>query len=250
MVIVESPSSLSSSTTADAAWANRPDGPSNFCRLTKAAQPKILTGIETVSVVAWNSVDIRRVVRSALGAERAASSTRLHHARCFTRDLEVNTESISANACKGLADVFSQGSIGSQINVRTQETRNRSGHDQANFVTAPGPLPINGRMVRMSADILAEGTERSRVDSCCRTSHCRSPPTSEVHERRRNRPPAIPLRRRRSWVCLLFFVHWVVLLLTFSDNLYCQMVLGVLVYQQSDVRALLNFQPSRMYLFT
>ena len=38
--------------------------------------------------------------------------------------------------------------------------------------------------------------------------------------------------------------------LTFSDNLYCQMILGVLIYRQSDVRALLNFQSSRMYLFS
>ena len=39
-------------------------------------------------------------------------------------------------------------------------------------------------------------------------------------------------------------------LLAFSDTLYCQMILGVLHYQQIDVRALLNVQPSPMYLFT
>ena len=70
----------------------------------------------------------------------------------------------------------------------------------------------------------------------------------------RTRPTAIPLRRRRL-VCWLLFLHgapscYPLCLLTFSDNLYCQMILGVLIYRQSDVRALLNIQPSRVYLFT
>ena len=72
----------------------------------------------------------------------------------------------------------------------------------------------------------------------------------------RTRPRTIPLkRRRRRWVCLLLLLHGAspsifLFLLAFSDNLCCQMILGVLHYQQIDVRALLNVQPSPMYPFT
>ena len=72
----------------------------------------------------------------------------------------------------------------------------------------------------------------------------------------RTRPRTIPLkRRRRKWVCLLLLLHWVspdilLFLIAFDDTLYCQMILGVLLYQQNDVHALLSCQPSPMHLFT
>ena len=69
--------------------------------------------------------------------------------RCFTRELEANTESISANDCKGLADVFSQ------ISVRRQGTRNRNEHDQANVVTAQGTLPMGGRMGKGQKEVVS-----------------------------------------------------------------------------------------------
>ena len=49
-------------------------------------------------------------------------------------------------------------------------------------------------------------------------------------------------------MCLLFLLHGSCLLLsvllTFSDNLYCQMILSVLLKRQSEVCALLCVQPS------
>ena len=60
-------------TAADAAWANRPDGSSTSGHVIMAAHPNILRGeSSTVSVLAWNSRKIRRVVRSSLGAECSA----------------------------------------------------------------------------------------------------------------------------------------------------------------------------------
>ena len=61
--------------------------------------------------------------------------------------------------------------------------------------------------------------------------------------------------RRRRWLCLLFFLHLVapcspLFLLMFFDNFYCQMILGVLLCQHRVVLPLLDFQPTRMYLFT
>ena len=72
----------------------------------------------------------------------------------------------------------------------------------------------------------------------------------------RTRPRTIPLkRRRRRWVWLLLLLHGVspdflLFLIAFDDTLYCQIILDVLLYQQNDVRALLNCQPSPMHLFT
>ena len=49
-----------------------------------AAHPNILHGESwAVSVLAWNSRKIRRVVRSSLGAECAAFSTGLEHTDMF-----------------------------------------------------------------------------------------------------------------------------------------------------------------------
>ena len=49
-----------------------------------AAHPNILRDeSSTVSVLAWNSRTIRRVVRSSLGAECAAFSTGLEHTDVF-----------------------------------------------------------------------------------------------------------------------------------------------------------------------
>ena len=71
-------------TAADAAWANRPGGPSTSGHVIMAAHPNILRGeSSTVSVLAWNARRVRRVVRSSLGAECAAFSTGLEHADVF-----------------------------------------------------------------------------------------------------------------------------------------------------------------------
>ena len=49
-----------------------------------AAHPNILRGeSSTVSVLAWNSRKIRRVVRSSLGAECAGFSAGLEHTDMF-----------------------------------------------------------------------------------------------------------------------------------------------------------------------
>ena len=75
------PSSFVWLTVADAAWANRFDGSSTSGHVVMAAHPNILYGeSSTVSVLAWNSRKIRRVVGSSLGAECAAFSTGLEHA--------------------------------------------------------------------------------------------------------------------------------------------------------------------------
>ena len=82
--IVSVPSSFVWLTAADAAWANRPDGSSTSGHVIMAAHPNILRGeSSTVSVLAWNSRRIRRVVRSSLGAECAAFSTGLEHTDMF-----------------------------------------------------------------------------------------------------------------------------------------------------------------------
>ena len=71
--IVSVPSSFVWLTAADAAWASRPDGSSTSGHVIMAAHPNILRGeSSTVSVLAWNSRKIRRVVRSSPGTECAA----------------------------------------------------------------------------------------------------------------------------------------------------------------------------------
>ena len=57
------------------------------------------------------------------------------------------------------------------------------------------------------------------------------------------RPPAIPFRRRRRWVCLFCSscILWSLLML--FDNFYCQMILGVLHYWHSVSFTLLLAQP-------
>ena len=81
---VSVPSSFVCLKAADAAWANRPDGSSTSGHVIMAAQPIILRGeSSTVSVLAWNSREIRRVMRSSLGAECAAFSTCLEHTDMF-----------------------------------------------------------------------------------------------------------------------------------------------------------------------
>ena len=80
--IVSVPSSLVWLTAADAAWANRPDGSSTSGNVILATN--ILHGESPiVSVLAWNSRKIRRVVRSALEAECAAFSTGVEHTDMF-----------------------------------------------------------------------------------------------------------------------------------------------------------------------
>ena len=60
---------LSGFSGADAAWANGNDRSSTSGHVIMAAHPNILRGeSSTVSVLAWNSRKIRRVVRSSLGA--------------------------------------------------------------------------------------------------------------------------------------------------------------------------------------
>ena len=67
------PSSFVWLTAADEAWANRPDGSSTSGNVIMAAHPNILRGeSSTVSVLAWNSRKMRRVVRSSLGPECAS----------------------------------------------------------------------------------------------------------------------------------------------------------------------------------
>ena len=78
------PSSFVWLTAADAARANRPDGSSTSGHVIMAAHSNILRGeSSTVSVLAWNSRKIRRVVRSSLGAECAAFSTGLEPTDMF-----------------------------------------------------------------------------------------------------------------------------------------------------------------------
>ena len=61
-----------------------PDGSSTSGHVMMAAHPIILRGeSSTVSVLAWNSRKIRRVVRSSLGAECAALSAGLEHTDTF-----------------------------------------------------------------------------------------------------------------------------------------------------------------------
>ena len=110
-------------TAADAAWANRPDGSSTSVHVIMAAHPNILNGeSSTVSVLAWNSRKIRRVVRSSLGAECAAFSTSLEHTDMFRvlygelcghlydlaehEDYLRATEAVCENDCKSLADAL------------------------------------------------------------------------------------------------------------------------------------------------
>ena len=81
---VSVPSSFVWLTAADAAWANRPDGSSTSGHVIMAAHPNILhSESSSVSVLAWNSHKVRRVVRSSLGAECAAFSTGLDHTDMF-----------------------------------------------------------------------------------------------------------------------------------------------------------------------
>ena len=87
------------------------------------AHPNILRGESTtVSVLAWNSRKIRRVVRSSLGAQCAAFSTGLEHTDMFRVQygelcedlcdlagyetyLQV-TDALCVNDCKSLADAL------------------------------------------------------------------------------------------------------------------------------------------------
>ena len=88
-----------------------------------AAHPNILRGeSSTVSVLAWHSRKIRRVVRSSLGAECAAFSTGLEHTgmfrvlygqlcgdSCDLAEYETYhqmTDALCVNDCKSLADAL------------------------------------------------------------------------------------------------------------------------------------------------
>ena len=65
--IVSVPSSFVWLTAADAAWANRPHGSSTSGHVIMAVHSNTLRGeSSTVSVLAWNSRKIRRVLRSSL----------------------------------------------------------------------------------------------------------------------------------------------------------------------------------------
>ena len=131
-LIVSVPSSFVWLRAADAAWPNRPDGSSTCGRVIMAADPNILRGeSSSVSVLAWNSRKIRRVVRSSLGAECAAFSTGLEHTDTFRvlyaelfgdlcdlvgyeTYLQV-TETLCVNDYKSLADaLFAAGSAASK----------------------------------------------------------------------------------------------------------------------------------------
>ena len=130
--IVSVPSSFVWLTAADAAWANRPDGSSTSGHVIMAAHPNILRGeSSTVSVLAWNSRKIRRVVRSSLGAECAAFSTGLEHTDmfrvlygelcgdlCDLAEYETYlqmTDALCVNDCKSLADaILAAGSAASK----------------------------------------------------------------------------------------------------------------------------------------
>ena len=135
--IVSVPSSFVWLTAADAAWTNRPDGSSTSGHVIMAAHPNILHGeSSTVSVLAWNSRKIRRVVRSSLGAECATFSTGLEHTDMFRllygelcgdlcdlaeyeTYLQV-TEALCVNDCKSLADaLLAAGSAAQARHLRT-----------------------------------------------------------------------------------------------------------------------------------
>ena len=78
------PSSFVWLTTADAAWANRPDGSSTSGHVIMAAHPNILRGEpSTDTVLPCSSHEIRRVARSSFGTECAAFSTGLEHTDLF-----------------------------------------------------------------------------------------------------------------------------------------------------------------------
>ena len=145
-----------------------------------AAHPNILHGeSSTVSVLAWNSRKIRRVVRSSLGAECAAFSTGLEHTDLFRvlygelcgdlcdlaeyeTYLQV-TEALCVNDCKSLADaLLAAGSAASKtsedkrLGIELSMIKQRLSRNETRFQWVEGTT--------MPADILTKGKERGHVE--------------------------------------------------------------------------------------
>ena len=202
--IVSVPSSFVWLTAADAAWANRPDGSSTSGHVIMAAHPNILYGeSSTVSVLAWNSRKIRRVVRSSLGAECAAFSTGLEHTDMFRvlygelcgdlcdlaeyeTYLQV-TEALCVNDCKSLADaLLAAGSAASKtsedkrLGIELSMIKQRLSRNETRFQWVEGAT--------MPADVLTKGKERGHVELLRKLLHSaryQIRATSEMLEERR-----------------------------------------------------------------
>ena len=178
--IVSVPSLFVWLTAADAAWANRPNGSSTSCHVIMTAHPNILYGESSnVSVLAWNSRKIRRVVRSFFKAECAAFSTCLEHTDMFRvlygelcgnlcdlaeyeTYLQV-TEALCVNDCKSLADAFlAAGSAASKTSdhkrcgIEFSMIKQRPSCNETRFQWVEGAM--------MPADVLTKGKERGHVE--------------------------------------------------------------------------------------
>ena len=167
-------------TAADAAWANRPGGSSTSGHVIMASHPNILRGeSSTVSVLAWNSRKIRRVVRCSLGAECAAFSTGLEHTDMFRglygelcgdlSDLAEYenclqaTEALCVNDCKSLADaLLAAGAASSEtfeytgLGIELSMIKHRLSRNEIRFQWVEGAT--------MLADVVAKGKERGHVE--------------------------------------------------------------------------------------
>ena len=169
-----------------------------------AAHPNILRGeSSTVSVLAWNSRNIRRVVRGSVGAECAAFSTGLEQTDMFRvlyselcgdlcdhaeyeNSLQA-TEALCANDCKSLADallaavaVASKTSEDKRLGIELSMMKQRLFRNETRFQWVKGAT--------MPADVLTKGKKRSHVEflrKLLHTARYQIRATSEMLEERR-----------------------------------------------------------------
>ena len=202
--IVSVPSSFVWLTAADPAWANRPDGSSTSGHVIMAAHPNILRGESSiVSVLAWNSRKIRRVVRSSLGAECAAFSTGLEHTDTFRvlygelcgdlcdlaeyKTYIQMTDALCVNDCKSLADaLLAAGSAAIKTSedkrqgIELSMIKQRLSRDETRFQWVEGAT--------VPADVLTKGKERGHImllRKMLQTARSQIRATSEMLEVRR-----------------------------------------------------------------
>ena len=202
--IVSVPSSFVWLTAADAAGANRPDGSSTSGDVMMAARPNIVRGeSSTVSVLARNSREIRRVVRNSLGAECAAFSTGLEHTNtfrmlygdlcgdlCDLAEYETHlqvTEALCVNDCKSLADALL--AAGSAASTTSEDKR--LGIELSMIKQRPSRNETRVQWVEsatMPADVVTKGNERGHVEllrKLLHTARNQALATSEMLEERR-----------------------------------------------------------------
>ena len=202
--IVPVPSSFVRLTAADAAWANRPDGSSTSGHVIMGAHPNILHGeSSTVSVLAWNTREIRRVVRSSLGAECAAFSTGLEHTDMFRvlygelcgglcdlvkyETFLQMTDALCVNDCTSLADALlaadtaaSKTSEDKRLGIELSMIKQLLSRNETRFQWVEGAT--------MPADVLTKGKERGHVEllrKLLHTARYQIRATSEMLEERR-----------------------------------------------------------------